>query len=107
MPARRMLSLGLVLLAALPWSVALTALGLAVLFSSPGSWPLAGRWFGLGAGLAAVGAGQLVFMVCVSDRVFPRADRRITAPAECAMAVLFVAGLATASCGLLLDGGTA
>lgn len=107
MPARRMLSLGLVLIAALPWSVALTALGLRAMLATPGAGPFSGGWFGTGAGLAAFGAGQLVFMVCVSDRVFPRADRRLTASAECAMAVLFVVGLVAASCGLVLDGGTA
>lgn len=106
MPKRRWFSLGLVLLAALPWSVALTVLGLWAMFTPPEAGPLARGLFGMGVGLAAFGGGQLVFMVCISDRVFPRADRRITVPAECGMAVVFLAGLLAASGGILIDGGT-
>lgn len=104
MSPRRLVSLGLVLLAALPWSVALTAVGLRVWLSPGLTGILAVPWVSAGVGAAAFGAGQLVFMMCVSDRVFPRADRRVTAPVEGAMAMVFVAGLLAASGGFLFDG---
>lgn len=104
MPTRRLVSLGLVLLAALPWSMALTVVGLWVWFSPGLSGVLANPWVSAGVGAAAFAAGQLVFLLCVSDRVFPRATRRITVPVESAMALVFMAGLLAASGGFLFDG---
>ena len=101
MPMRRIVSLGLVLLAALPWSAALTVVGLWAWFSParPG--------VALGVGCAAFAGGQLVFLACVADRVFPRATRRMTVPVEGLMALVFVGGLMAASVGMLTDGGVA
>jgi hypothetical protein len=97
-------SLGLVLLAAVPWSMALTVVGLWVWFSPGMSGVLAIPLVSAGVGAAAFAGGQLVFMLCVSDRVFPSAARRITIPVESAMALVFVAGLLAASGGFLFDG---
>lgn len=107
MPMRRWMSLGLVALAALPWSAAMTVLGLWLLTRPPGvpHAPPAPPG-GDGVGWAALAGGQLVFLVCVSDRVFPRADRRITVPVEAGMALLLVLGLAAALVGVLRQGGT-
>lgn len=106
-PMRRWVSLGLLLAAALPWSLALSVVGLWVLLDRPGRGLLADPWVSGGVGAAAFAGGQLVFMVCVSSRVFPRADRRITVPAEGVMAAVFVLGVASASGGVLWHGGTA
>lgn len=93
MTTRRMMSLGLVLLAAVPWSMALTIAGLWTLFSRRAVGPLSDPLVAAGVGCSAVACGQLVFMLCVSDRVFSRAARRMTVPAEAAMALVFLSGL--------------
>lgn len=107
MPMRRIVSLGLVLLAALPWSAALTVVGLWVWFSPASDGPMARPGVALGVGCAAFAGGQLVFLACVADRVFPRATRRMTVPVEGLMALVFVGGLMAASVGMLTDGGVA
>ncbi len=106
MPKRRLVSLGLLLLAALPWSVALAVVGLFVLLSPPAEGILSSAWVSGGVGCAALAGAHMVFFVCVSDRFFPRADRRLTVPAEALMALCFVGGLVVASGGMLLDGGS-
>ncbi len=107
MPRRRLVSLVVLLLVALPWSAALTVVGLWSLLSPPKTGILASAWVAGGVGCAALAGGQLVFFVCVSDRVFPRADRRITVPAEGLMTLAFVGGLLAASGGMLWHGGSA
>jgi uncharacterized membrane protein len=106
-PTRRWVSLGLVLLAAVPWSMALTVVGLWAAFSRPSRGLLSDPVTALAVGCSAVACGQLVFMVCVSDRVFPRATRRITVPAEAAMAIVFIAGLMVGCGSVLIRGGGA
>lgn len=107
MPRRRWVSLSLLLMAALPWSAALTIVGLWALLSPPSSGILGSTWVARSVGIAALAGGQLVFFVCVSGRVFPRADRRITVPAEGLMTLAFVGGLLAASGGMLWHGGSA
>lgn len=95
------------MVAALPWSIALTVVGLWAWFSPAHDGLLARPGVAFGVGCAAFAGGQLVFLACVSDRVFPGAARRLTVPVEGLMAVLFVCGLMAASVGLLSDGGVA
>ncbi|MGH7243984.1 MAG: hypothetical protein ACREJD_11240 [Phycisphaerales bacterium] len=62
------------------WSALLAIAGLAAL-----GGPVTGDWIrahGLWLGLAALCAGQFVFMAAVADRWFPYADRRMVAVAE-------------------------
>lgn len=107
MPMRRIVSLGLVLLAALPWSAALTVVGLWAWFSPAPDGPMARPGVAAGVGFAAFAGGQLVFLACVADRLFPRAARRMTVPVEGLMALVFVGGLVAASVGVLANGGAA
>ncbi|MBX3379313.1 MAG: hypothetical protein KF805_04410 [Phycisphaeraceae bacterium] len=62
------------------WSALLAIAGLAAL-----GGPVTGPWIrthGFWLGLAALCAGQFVFMAAVADRWFPYADRRLIALAE-------------------------
>jgi hypothetical protein len=93
MPPRRMVTLGFVLLLAVPWSAAMTVLGLWIIFDTPPVRMLSDPGVALGVGLASVSCGQLVFMVCVCDRVFPRAAKRLVVPAEAISAGVFALGL--------------
>lgn len=107
MPPRRMVSLAFVLLAAVPWSAALTVLGMWLLVSDHAVGPLRTGWQSVGVGLSAVACGQLVFMLCVCDRVFPRVSRYLSVPAEVSMGLGFVGGLAVAGLSVLSQGGSA
>ena len=93
MPPRRMVTLGFVLLLAIPWSAAMTILGLWLMFDTPHVRLLSSPGVGAGVGLASLACGQLVFMVCVCDRVFPRASKRLIVPAEAMAAGVFAVGL--------------
>lgn len=107
MPGRRWLSLGLLLAAVTPWSAALTVVGLWSVFSPPASGVMSVSLVAGGVGCAALAGGQLVFLVCVAGRAFPRADRRLTVPAESLLVLLMAGGLLAASGGIFLHGGTA
>lgn len=57
----------------------------------------------VGLGVALAAAGQLVFLVLVADRFFPRANRRLVMVSELVVFVLFLAGLASAAIGVLFS----
>jgi len=85
------------------WSLALSVVGLWLLWSPPAEMP------GLipvstSAGLAALAGGQVLFMTMVADRYFPRAQPRVVASLEIVAAGLFLAGV-SAFLWLLLSGG--
>ncbi len=67
---RRWLSLALLTLIAGAWSVSLGVLGVWLIAESH-SGILRSGWVSTSAGLAALCAAQLVFLLCVVDRVFP------------------------------------
>lgn len=91
--ASRRLSLSLLALAGTAWGGLLTVAGLWLLMiardqSALGPWP---RIIG---GLTAVGAGLLVFMCLVADRLFPKASRRLVVWSELLSSVVVFLGVA-------------
>lgn len=86
---RRWVSLSLVTLFALPWSMALGVLGMWLL-GTDHRGVLADPWMGVSAGVAALCAAQLVFLLCVADRVFPAAHALLTTTLESALATTFL-----------------
>lgn len=70
MPRERLPLLLIVPIAGL-WSVAMGVLGLWLIFE-PHTGLLGHRVVAVSAGLGALSAAQLVFIECVSDRLFPR-----------------------------------
>lgn len=66
------------------WSALLAIAGLAAMASPVTGGGIGGwvRTHGLWLGLAALCAGQFVFMAAVADRWFPYADRRVVAGVE-------------------------
>jgi hypothetical protein len=95
-PTRRIMSLGVVLLVTVPWALAMSVLGLWVMFAG-GEDAMGGvfadRRVAIGVGASALACGQLVFMVCVCDRVFPRASRRVVMVGEASAGCVFLAAL--------------
>ncbi|MFT5422601.1 MAG: hypothetical protein ACI89L_000366 [Phycisphaerales bacterium] len=85
-------------LAAGVWALSLTAGG-AWLASSDvlGDSP-AGRLGGGASGMLAMAGGQLVFLCCVADRVFPRASRRL----RWSMELVMCGGMIAAFVGVLV-----
>jgi len=87
---RRWLSLSLVVMAALPWSLSLGVMGL-WLIAQEHQGMLGSRVIALSAGIAALSAGQLVFLITIGDRVFPRAHRLIVWTLEGGLGAIFLA----------------
>lgn len=77
----RRLSLTLLVLAGTAWGGLLTTAGLWLLLIA-GDQSALGPWPRLIGGLTAAGAGLLVFMCLVADRLFPRASRRVVVWSE-------------------------
>jgi len=51
---------------------------------------LSSKPIAISAGVAALAAGQLVFLMCIADRVFPRAHQMISRGIEAALAAIFL-----------------
>lgn len=88
--------------AACVWASVLLGSGLGALTSLRPAGLSGLERVGLGVALAA--AGQLVFLVLVADRFFPKADRRLVMISELVVFVLFLAGLASIAVGVLYPG---
>lgn len=96
MTTRRMMSLGVLLLVTLPWALSLSVLGL-WLMRPAGSVGLPGVLgdpdVAMGVGLSSFASGQIVFLMCVCDRVFPRASRRLVVACEGFAGLVFAGAL--------------
>lgn len=51
---------------------------------------LSAKPIAISAGVAALTAGQLVFLMCIADRVFPRAHQTISRGIEGSLAAIFL-----------------
>jgi len=87
--SRRWVSLTLVMVTALPWSLSLGVMGL-WLIAEPHTGTLARPGIGGSAGVAALCGAQIVFLMCIADRVFPRAHRLISRTLEGILAMIFL-----------------
>lgn len=76
----------------------MTIVGLRLLGGNGAETP---GWLPAGpAGVAAIASGQLVFMLCVCDRVFPRASRAVSGLGEAIAGVTLLAALGGAAVAL-------
>ncbi len=91
--ASRRVSLSLLALAATPWAALLVLAGLWLLMIAS-DHPGLGPWPRVVGGVTAVGAGMLVFMCLVADRLFPRASRAVVASVEMAASAVVFLGVA-------------
>jgi len=90
----------MLILTAAPWSLAMGVLGLWLL-AQPHTGLLGGPMVSLSAGVAMICIAQLVFLICVADRLFPGVHRPMRAVMHggllltflCSGGVLLVAGL--------------
>ncbi len=89
MQSRRWVSLTLVVMTALPWSLSLGVMGL-WLITEPQTGMLARPVIGLSAGIAALCAAQIVFLMCIADRIFPRAHQVLSRTIEGALGMIFL-----------------
>lgn len=74
----------------------MSVVGLHVIFGGFSETLLADRGTAVAVGVSALACGQLVFMLCACDRIFPRAARRLVVPAELVAAAVFLGGMAVA-----------
>lgn len=94
MSLRRLVSLSVVSTVAAVWAAVMVLLGLGVLIDGRGALPVPESLFSF-LGLGAISGGQFVFMVLVADRLFPHANRRMTALAEVVAFTFFSVGVGT------------
>src|SRR5690606_4343824 len=85
----RWLSVALIVLTALPWSLALGVLGV-WLIARFDEGLIGGSMTSLSSGIAAICASQIVFLMCIADRVFPRAHWMISRTLEGGLGLIFV-----------------
>lgn len=74
------------------WSVCMGLVGLLAITVWPERFGLS-RGAMVGLGLALVAGSCFLFAVTVADRVFPRADSRVTGGVQAALWVVIVAGV--------------
>jgi len=98
--------MALVIAAALPWAVSLGVLGLWILLSAHEDGMLARPAFAMSAGVSALAAAQLVFLMCIADRVFPRVPHRLARSIETGLGAILVGGTVVLSA-VALGGGMA
>ena len=88
-PTQRTLSLALIVLSALPWSLSLGVFGLWLIFGEHDGG-LGEPAVRMSSGIAALCAGQIVFLLCIADRVFPRTHRVISRTLEGGLGAIFL-----------------
>jgi len=80
-PGTPTLARAALLLCATVWAASLVVLGSWFWLEGPMTWPVAAVPCRV-AGLTLTGAGQLIFLCFVADRVFPHAPRRVVTAIE-------------------------
>jgi hypothetical protein len=94
----------LVIVAALPWAISLGVLGLWILLSEHETGALSSSRFSIAAGVSALAAAQLVFLMCIADRVFPKVPKRLARSVETGLGAILVSGTVVLSA-VALSGG--
>ena len=93
----RFVSMSMIAVLALGWSLALGVLGLWLLFGGQSgdqsgaiSWARASSAsVRISGGFVALIGSQIVFLLCIADRVYPRAHPRMTRTIEMALGTIF------------------
>lgn len=98
--------MSLVIAAALPWALSLGVLGLWILLSNHPTGVLSRPGFAISAGISALAGAQLVFLMCIADRVFPRVPMRLARSVETGLGAILVGGTVVLSA-VALGGGMA
>ncbi len=73
------------------WSLAMTVVGLWLIWGKPLDLPMLRPVF-LSLGVMSVAGGQVLFMFMVADRLFPRASPRVVGMLEICCLSAFLAG---------------
>lgn len=92
MGTQRWVSMTLVVATALPWSVSLGILGLWILLNEHGVGVFSRPGISVPAGLCALAAGQLVFLMCIADRVFVRVPAILARSVETGLGAILLVG---------------
>jgi hypothetical protein len=104
MPASSVLSLALVYLTASAWSISLGVLGLWLIVEDH-QGVLADRWLSLSAGMAALSGAQIVFLLCIADRVFPRANKIVSGTLEGGLGAIFLGSVVVLALSAIVEVG--
>lgn len=93
MTTARKLSMSLVVALGVVWSLLLAFGGAWLAGNGHAVWGASLAQITRIGGLVGVLAGMVVFLVCVADRVFPRASRKVTLAAEVPLCVMLFVGI--------------
>lgn len=85
----RWLSVSLIVLTALPWSLALGVTGV-WLIARFDQGLIGGAMTTLSSGVAALSASQIVFLMCIADRLFPQAHKALSRTVEGGLGLIFL-----------------
>ncbi|MBL4697617.1 MAG: hypothetical protein JKX70_02165 [Phycisphaerales bacterium] len=90
MPGKqRWLSMSLVIATALPWSISLGVIGL-WLIGGHNQGVFESKVVSISGGIAALCGAQVIFLVCIADRVFPKAHTYLSRVLEGGLGVIFL-----------------
>lgn len=114
----RIVSMSMIAVLAMGWSLALGVLGLWLLFGDQ-SGTLAGTLAGsiswtkassesvrINGGIVALIGSQIVFLLCIADRVYPRAHPMMTRTIEMALGAIFFVSACVLGGSALIAGST-
>ena len=85
---QRVLSLSVIVVTGLCWSVAMGVFGFWLIFE-PQAVVLSSMGIRYGGGLAVLCGAQVVFLMCIADRVFSRAHLKLTRTIEVVLGAIF------------------
>ncbi len=98
----RWLSLVALMGAGLVWSVSLGVMGLWMIYEDH-QGALSSGMVSVSAGVAALCAGQIVFLMCIADRLFPNAHRFLVRGLEGVLGAIFFVSILVLAVGSIMS----
>ena len=104
MGTRRWVSLTMLIATAVPWAVSLGILGLWILFSPHKTGFLSSDRVSIPLGVCSFAGGQLVFLMCIADRVFPKVPAALSRSVEAGLGAILLVGTVVLSVSVIGGG---
>jgi len=93
--------MALVIATSLPWSLSLGVMGLWMM-DQPQRGMFGNPLISMSAGIASLCGAQIVFLLCIADRIFPRTPRVIARTLEGGLGVIFLGAVGVLAAGAIV-----